>query len=71
MDSAQLLSQVQKPVKRKGSAKEVAIEEILEFLEKGDMDGAEREAEAWVDRRKVKRTIESMKPSYGADEKLI
>ena len=67
-DSAQLLSQVQKPVKRKGSAKEVAVEEILEFIEKGDMDGAEREADAWVDRRKVKRTIEGMKPSYRGDE---
>ena len=67
-DSAQLLSLVQKPVKRKGSAKDVAIEEILEFIDKGDMDGAEREAEAWVDRRKVKRTIESLKPMHGSEE---
>ena len=59
---------MQKPVKRKGSAKDVAVEEILEFIDKGDMDRADHEAEAWVDRRKVKRTIESIKPSYGGDE---
>ena len=67
-DTEQLLGHVQKPAKRKGSAKEVAVEEICSFIDTGDMDGAEREADVWVDRRKVKRTIESLKPNAGADE---
>ena len=32
------------------------------------MAGADREAEIWVDRRKVKQTMESMKPTKGEDE---
>ena len=58
-------------MKRKGSAKEVAIEEISVFINSSNMLGAEQEADAWIDRRKVKRTIESMKPSHGADENLF
>ena len=67
-DTSQLLSQIQKPAKRKGSAKEVAIEEISSFIDSGYMFCAEQEADAWMDQRKVKRTIESIKPSHGADE---
>ena len=70
-DTSQLLSQIQKPAKRKGSAKEVAIEEISSFIDSGDMFHAEQEADAWMDRRKVKRTIESIKPSHGEDENLF
>ena len=32
------------------------------------MAGADREAEVWVDRWKVKWTMESMKPTKGEDE---
>ena len=32
------------------------------------MAGASKEAEVWIDRRKVKRTMESIKPTSGADE---
>ena len=67
-DTDQLLGHVQKLAKRKGSAKEVAVEEISTFIDSGDMDGAECEADVWVDHRKVKRTIESLKPNAGADE---
>ena len=67
-DTDQLLSQIQKPAKRKGSAKEVALEEISSFTDSGDMFHVEQEADAWMDRCKVKRTIESIKPSHGADE---
>ena len=56
-DTAQLLSQIQKPAIRKGSAKEVAIEEISSFIDSGDMFHVEQEADTWMDRRKVKRTI--------------
>ena len=48
-DTGKLLSQIQKPVKRKGSPKEVAIEEISMFIDFGDMFGAEQEADAWMD----------------------
>ena len=48
-DTDQLLSQIQKPAKRKGSAKEVAIEEISSFIDSGDMFRAEQEADAWMD----------------------
>ena len=67
-DTDQLLSQIQKPAKRKGSAKEVAIEEISSCIDAGDMFRVEQKADAWMDQRKVKRTIESIKPSHGADE---
>ena len=63
-----MLSQIQKPAKRKGSAKEVAIEEISSFIDSGDMFHAKQEADAWMDQCKVKRTIDSIKPSRGADE---
>ena len=53
-DTDQLLSQIQKPAKRKGSAKEVAIEEISSFIDSGDMFRAEQEVDAWMDRCKVK-----------------
>ena len=36
-DTDQLLSQIQKPAKRKGSAKKVAIEEISSFIDSGDV----------------------------------
>ena len=49
-DTGKLLSQVQKPAKRKGSAKE----EISAFIDSGDMFSAEQEADAWMNQRKVK-----------------
>ena len=48
-DTDQLLSQIQKPAKRKGSAKEVAIEEISSFIDSRDMFCVEQEADAWMD----------------------
>ena len=51
----------------RGSAKEVGLRQIVSLLNAGDMDAAEKEAEVWLDRRQVKRPMESMDPQQGMD----
>ena len=50
-----------------GSAKQVGLRQIISLIDAGDMDAAEREAEVWLDRRKVKRQMEAMNPQQGLD----
>ena len=40
----------------------------MNLIDSGDMAAADREAEVWVDRRKVKHTMELLKPTTGEDE---
>ena len=51
----------------RGSAKEVGLRQIVSLIDAGDMDAAEKEAEVWLDRRRVKRQLESMDPQQGMD----
>ena len=53
--------------KLKGSAKEVAISQITKFIDGGDMDGARKECNTWVDRCAVERELQYSKPSHGID----
>ena len=50
-----------------GSAKQVGLRQIISLIDSGDMDAAEREAEVWLDKRKVKRQMEAMNPQQGMD----
>ena len=63
-----IIQHLNNPGRRKGSAKDVGLEEIVNLIDAGDMAASDKEAEVWVDRRKVKRTIESLKPTTGEDE---
>ena len=51
----------------RGSAKEVGLRQIVSLIDARDMDAAEKEAEVWLDRRRVKRQMESMDPHQGMD----
>ena len=51
----------------RGSAKEVGLRQIVSLIDAGDMDAAEKEAEVWLDRWRVKRQMESMDPHQGMD----
>ena len=51
-----------------GSAKEVGLWKILRLIDEGDMDAAEKEAEVWLDRRKVRRQMEALNPKQGMDQ---
>ena len=66
--STRIIQHLNNPGRRKGSAKDVGLEEIVNLIDAGDMAGASKEAEVWIDRRKVKRTMESIKLTSGADE---
>ena len=66
--STKIIEHLNNPGRRKGSAKDVGIEEIVNLIDAGDMSSAAKEAEVWVDRRKIKRTMEVMKPTAGQDE---
>ena len=50
-----------------GSAKEVGLRQIVRLIDEGDMEAAEKEAEVWIDRRKVRRQMESLNPQQGMD----
>ena len=50
-----------------GSAKEVSLVEIGHFIESGQMDLAKSEADAWVDRRAVKRQMNIVNSSGSGD----
>ena len=63
-----IIQHLNNPAHRKGSAKDVGLDEIVNLIDSGDMATADREAEVWVDRRKVKCTMESLKPTTGEDE---
>ena len=39
----------------------------MSLIDAGDMDAAEKEAEVWLDRRRVKRQLESIDPQQGMD----
>ena len=39
----------------------------MSLIDEGDMDAAEKEAEVWIDRRKVRRQMESLNPQQGMD----
>ena len=39
----------------------------MSLIDAGDMDAAEKEAEVWLDRWRVKRQMESMDPQQGMD----
>ena len=49
------------------SAKEVGLWQIVRLIDEGDMDVAEKEAEVWLDRRKVRRQMEALNPKQGMD----
>ena len=66
--STKIIEHLNKFGRQKGSAKDVGIEEIVNLIDAGDMSSAAKEAEVWVDRRKIKRTMEAMKPTAGQDE---
>ena len=51
----------------RGSAKEVGLRQIVSLIDAGEMDAAEKEAEVWFDRKRVKREMESMDPQQGMD----
>ena len=50
-----------------GSAKEVGLWQIVRLIDEGDMDAADKEAEVWLDRRKVRRQMEALYPKQGMD----
>ena len=50
-----------------GSAKEFDLRQIVRLIDEGDMDAAEKEAEVWLDRRKVRRQMEALNPKQGMD----
>ena len=50
-----------------GSAKQVGLRQIVKLIDAGNMDAAEKEAEVWIDRRKVKWQMEAMNPQEGMD----
>ena len=50
-----------------GSAKEVAINQISSFIESGDMEGAAKECNTWVDRHTVEQELQYSKPNHGID----
>ena len=50
-----------------GSAKQVGLRQIVRLIDDGDMDAAEKEAEVWIDKRKMKRQMEAMNPQEGMD----
>ena len=54
-----------------GSAKEVDLWQIVRLIDEGDMDVAEKEAEVWLDRRKVRRQMEALNPKQGMDHNLF
>ena len=64
--STQIIQHLNNLAHHKGSAKDVGHDKIVNLIDAGDMAAADREAEVWVDRRKVKLTMESMKPTMGA-----
>ena len=66
--TTKIIQHLNNPACCKGSAKDVGLDEIVNLIDSGDMAAADREAEVWVDRRKVKRTMESLKPTTGEDE---
>ena len=66
--TTKIIQHLNNPGHRKGSAKDVGLEKIVNLIDAGDMAAADKEAEVWVDRRKVKRTIESLRPTTGEDE---
>ena len=39
----------------------------MRLIDEGDMDAAKKEAEVWLDRRKVRRQMESLNPKQGMD----
>ena len=51
----------------KGPVKQVGIKQIGQFVEEGDLEGAEMEAENWVDRHAVKRQLNAQLPTFGKD----
>ena len=63
-----IIQHLNNPAHHKGSAKDVGLDEIVNLMDSGDMAAADREAEVWVDRRKVKRTMELLKSTTGEDE---
>ena len=50
-----------------GSAKQVGLSKIVRLIDDGDMDAAEKVAEVWIDRRKVKRQMEAMNSQEAMD----
>ena len=50
-----------------GSAKQVGLRQIVRLIDDGDMDAAEKEAEVWIDKRKMKQQMEAMNPQQGMD----
>ena len=50
-----------------GSAKEVGLRQIVRLIDEGDMNAAKKKAEVWIDRRKVRRHMETLNPQQGMD----
>ena len=65
----QVMQHLNNPACHKGSAKDVGLDKIVNLIDSGDMATADREAEVWVDRQKVKCTMELLKLTTGEDEK--
>ena len=66
--TTKIIQHLNNPACRKGSAKDVGLDKIVNLIDAGDMATADRETEVWVDRQKVKCTMESLKPTMGEDE---
>ena len=56
-----------KSSRRTGSAKQMALEDIVEKITKGDMAGAEAEADYWSDLKCMKRAHNKANPNYSQD----
>ena len=50
-----------------GSAKQVGLTQIVRLIDDGNMEAAAKEAEVWIDRRKVKWQMEAMNPQEAMD----
>ena len=50
-----------------GSAKQIGVEHVMQFIDNGDMDGAEFEAEKWIDKRGARRVLDANNPEKSQD----
>ena len=50
-----------------GPAKQVGINQIMQHIDAGDMDGAVAESEIWVDRRATHQQLRKVDPLHGRD----
>ena len=66
-DTQQIHKEKAKSSRRTGSAKQMALEDIVEKITECDMAGAEAEADYWSDLKHAKRVHNKANPNYGQD----